>query len=62
MSRGRTTGPDEIPTKFWKTSGMAGLEWLTRLFNVIFRTAKMPEAWRWSTMVLLYKNKGDPKL
>ncbi|KAM3235512.1 hypothetical protein P3L10_015549 [Capsicum annuum] len=24
-----------------------------------FKTAKMPEAWRWSTMIPLYKNKGD---
>ncbi|KAG5586166.1 hypothetical protein H5410_046600 [Solanum commersonii] len=37
MSRGRATGPDEIPT------------------------AKMPDEWRWSTLVPLYKNKGDIK-
>lgn len=29
------------------------------LFNVIFMTAKMPEEWRWSPMILLYKNKDD---
>ncbi|XP_070029323.1 uncharacterized protein [Nicotiana sylvestris] len=43
MSRGRATGPDEIPVEFWKYVGRAGLEWLTRLFNVIFRTKRMPE-------------------
>ena len=26
------------------------LEWLTDLFNVIFRSAKMPREWRTSTM------------
>jgi len=36
-----------------------GLEWLTELFNVIFRTAKMPKEWRVSTVIPLYKNKGD---
>nr|XP_009775165.1 PREDICTED: uncharacterized protein LOC104225097 [Nicotiana sylvestris] len=36
-----------------------GLEWLTRPFNVIFKTKKMPEEWRQSTMIPLYKNKGD---
>ncbi|KAG5572387.1 hypothetical protein H5410_062153 [Solanum commersonii] len=59
MSRGRATGPDEILVEFWKSTNKAGIEWLTRLFNVIFRTAKMPDEWRWSTMVPLYKNKGD---
>ncbi|XP_015158910.1 uncharacterized protein [Solanum tuberosum] len=59
MSRGRATGPDEIPVEFWKSMDKAGIKWLTGLFNVIFKTAKMPEEWRWSTMVPLYKNKGD---
>ncbi|KAG5613725.1 hypothetical protein H5410_013549 [Solanum commersonii] len=59
MSRGKAIGPDEIPVDFWKNTDKAGIEWLTRLFNVIFKTAKMPDEWRWSTMVPLYKNKGD---
>ena len=36
-----------------------GLEWLTNLFNKIWRTNKMPNEWRKSTLVPLYKNKGD---
>ncbi|XP_070045248.1 uncharacterized protein [Nicotiana tomentosiformis] len=59
ICRDRATGPDEIPVEFWKSMGRAGLEWLTGLFNVIFKTKKMLEEWRWSTMVPLYKNKGD---
>ncbi|WMV29422.1 hypothetical protein MTR67_022807 [Solanum verrucosum] len=59
MSRGRATGPDEILMDFWKSTDKAGIEWLTGLFSVIFKTAKMPDEWRWSTMVPLYKNKGD---
>ncbi|XP_070011369.1 uncharacterized protein [Nicotiana sylvestris] len=58
MSRGKVTGPDEILVEFWKIVGKEGLELLTRLFNVI-RMKKMPEEWRWSTMVPVYKNKGD---
>ncbi|PHT48360.1 Dolichyl-diphosphooligosaccharide--protein glycosyltransferase subunit 2 [Capsicum baccatum] len=46
MRRGRATGPDEIPVEFWKFVGEAGVRWLTGLFNEIFKTAKMPEAWR----------------
>jgi len=29
------------------------------LFNVSFKTTKMSKEWRLSTMVQLYKNKGD---
>ncbi|XP_070015908.1 uncharacterized protein [Nicotiana sylvestris] len=43
MCRGRATGPDEIPVEFWKSAGRAGLEWLTGLFNAIFKTKKMSE-------------------
>ncbi|XP_070040420.1 uncharacterized protein [Nicotiana tomentosiformis] len=43
MCRGKATGPDEIPVEFWKSVGRAGLEWLTGLFNVIFKMKKMPE-------------------
>ncbi|KAF3656600.1 hypothetical protein FXO37_15372 [Capsicum annuum] len=59
MRKGRTTRPDEIPVDFWKFIGKVGLRWLTDLFNGIFKTARMSEAWRWSTMIPLYKNKGD---
>ncbi|KAF3631376.1 Cell division cycle protein 48 -like protein [Capsicum annuum] len=59
MRKGRVTGPDEIPMDFWKFSGGTGLRWVTNLFNNIFKSAKMPEAWRWNTMIPLYKNKGD---
>ncbi|XP_019225216.1 PREDICTED: uncharacterized protein LOC109206807 [Nicotiana attenuata] len=33
MSRGRATGPNEIPVEFWKSVGKEGLECLARLFN-----------------------------
>ncbi|XP_070053061.1 uncharacterized protein [Nicotiana tomentosiformis] len=59
MSRGKAAGPNEISVEFWKSAGKAVLEWLTRLFNVIFRMKKIPEEWRWNTMVPVYKNKGD---
>ncbi|KAF3621096.1 hypothetical protein FXO38_31983 [Capsicum annuum] len=59
MRRGRAMGPDKIPVDFWKFIGGAGVRWLTELFNDIFKTAKILEAWRWSTMIPLYKNKGD---
>ncbi|KAH1220391.1 LINE-1 retrotransposable element ORF2 protein [Glycine max] len=59
MSNGKAVGPDNIPIEVWKTLGDRGLEWLTKLFNEIMRSKRMPEEWRRSTLVLIYKNKGD---
>nr|GFB05913.1 protein transport protein SEC24-like CEF [Tanacetum cinerariifolium] len=33
--------------------------WLTSLFNKIFTSAKMPEEWRLSDVIPIFKNKGD---
>ena len=35
------------------------MTWLTKLFNEILRSKKMPDDWRKSTLVPIYKNKGD---
>ena len=59
MANGKAVGPDQIPVEVRKFMGEVGLEWLTERFNVIYRTAKMPREWRTSTVIPLYKNKGD---
>jgi len=59
MKSGKAVGPDLIPVEIWKCLGEVGLDWLTELFNVIFRTVKMPNEWRTSTVIPLYKHKGD---
>ena len=46
-------GPDGIPIKV-----DIAIVWLTKMFNNIFRSNKMPE-WRRSILVPIYKNKGD---
>ena len=33
--------------------------WLTKLFNEILRSKKMSDEWRKSTLVPIYKDKGD---
>jgi len=55
----KVVGPDSIPVEIWKTLGGEGLDLLADLFNVIFETATMPHDWRQSTIILLYKSKGD---
>ncbi|VFQ76061.1 unnamed protein product [Cuscuta campestris] len=59
LRSGRALGPDEIPVEFWKHAGRGAWVWLTKLFNVIFRTARMPDEWRESLLVPLFKGKGD---
>ena len=43
MTNGKAEGPDQIPVEVWKCLGEERLEWLIELFNVIFRTAKIPK-------------------
>ena len=42
MKPGKAIGPDLISVEIWKCLGEKGLNWLTELFNIIFRTVKMP--------------------
>ncbi|KAM2624013.1 hypothetical protein TB1_031028 [Malus domestica] len=59
MKHRKAVGPDDIPIEVWKVLGETGITWLTNLFNRILKTKKMPNEWRMSTLVPIYKNKGD---
>ncbi|XP_071695026.1 uncharacterized protein [Rutidosis leptorrhynchoides] len=59
MGRNKAVGPDQIPIEAWRCLGDDGVRWLTNLFNMTFRSAKMPMEWRLSEVILIYKNKGD---
>ncbi|EYC35814.1 hypothetical protein Y032_0975g3266 [Ancylostoma ceylanicum] len=59
VKAGRATGPDGIPVEAWRSLGELGVRWLTKFFNNITRSAKMPEAWRDSIVVPIFKRKGD---
>jgi hypothetical protein len=52
-------GPDGIPIEVWRTLGDVAIVWLTKLFNLIFRSNKMSDEWRQSILVPIFKNKGD---
>jgi len=49
----KAVDPNQIPMEVWKFMGEVGLDWLTEVFNVIFRTAKMHREWRASTVIPL---------
>jgi hypothetical protein len=59
MKGGKSMGPDGIPIEVWKSFGDVAIVWLTKLFNLIFRSNKMSDKWRWSILVPIFKNKGD---
>ena len=59
MKGGKAMGPDGIPIEVWRCLGDIAIVWLTKLFNHIFRSNKMPDEWRRSILVPIYKNKGD---
>jgi hypothetical protein len=59
MEGGKAMGPDGIPTEVWKCLGDIAIVWLTKLFNHIFQSNKMSDEWRRSTLVPIFKNKGD---
>ena len=45
-----------------KASGGFGSRWMTDLINNIVKECCIPDAWRKSTLVHVYKGKGDPSV
>ncbi|KAK3560234.1 hypothetical protein QTP86_002183 [Hemibagrus guttatus] len=59
MKSGKAVGPDDIPVEVWKCLGEAAMEFLASLFNRVLESERMPEEWRRSVLVRIFKNKGD---
>jgi hypothetical protein len=55
-------GPNGIPIKVCRTLGDVAIVWLTKLFNLISRSNNMPDEWRRSILVPIFKNKGDVQI
>ena len=58
MKKGKVVGPDELPVGVWKCMGKMGIKFLTRLFNRLLTSERMPEEWKRSVFIPIYKNKG----
>jgi hypothetical protein len=43
MKGGNAMGLDGIPIEVWRTLGDVVIVWLTKLFNLIFQSNKMPD-------------------
>ena len=59
MKNGKAVGPDDIPVEVWKCLGESVLKFLTKLYNRTMESEIMPEEWRDSVLIPIFKNKGD---
>ncbi|XP_061385566.1 uncharacterized protein LOC133320819 [Danaus plexippus] len=60
MANKKAISPGDIPIEAWKCLGEAGVVILANFFSkLLLETACMPEAWRMSKIIPLYKGKGS---
>ena len=55
--KGKAVGPDELPVEVWECMGEMEIKFLTRLFNRLIVGERMPEEWRRSVLIPIYKTK-----
>ena len=60
MKPGKAAGPSGVVSEMLKASDELGVEWMTDLCNVIVRDGKIPDDWKNSLLVPVFKVKGDP--
>ena len=56
---GKAAGPSGVVVEMLLASGEIGLQWMTDICNAIVREGKIPDDWRKSWIVTIYKGKGD---
>ena len=59
MKKIKTVGPDGVPVEVRKMLGDVSIGWLKNLFNKVLIEGKMPEDWRKSFIVPIFKGKED---
>jgi hypothetical protein len=59
IKTGKALEPYDISIEVWRCLKDIAIVWLTKLFNIIFRSNKMPDEWRRSILVPIFKNKRD---
>ena len=64
LKNNKASAEDEIINEYIKHSSSKMIDLYTKLFNAIFNSGQLPEAWLSGTIIPIYKNKGssmDPK-
>ena len=57
---GKAAGPTGVVNEMMKAAGGFGTRWMTDLINNIVKEGCIPDDWRKSILVPVYKGKGDP--
>ena len=57
---GKAAGPTGVVSEMMKAAGGFGSRWMTHLINNIVKEGCIPDDWRKSILVPVYKGKGDP--
>ena len=60
MKTGKAAGVDEVTTEMIRAAGPIGLQWLYRLFRIIWKKKEVPEEWGKGLIIPIFK-KGDRK-
>jgi len=61
MKYNKAAGICNIPAELLKYGGSSCTEWLTRIFQVAWRTGTIPEDWKYGIVQPFYKGKGSRK-
>ena len=61
MKKRKAQGPDDIPVEVWIALENKDVEFVVNFFNRLLQGEKMPDEWRRSVLVPLYKGKGHIK-
>ncbi|XP_068243788.1 uncharacterized protein [Palaemon carinicauda] len=59
LKNSNAAGPDNIPVEVWRSLGEEIIDILWDLAQKIFNEEKMPEDWRRSLIIPIYKGNGD---
>ena len=54
MKKCKAVGPNELPVEVGKCMGEMRIKFLTRLFNRLLISKRMPEEWRRSVVIPIY--------
>ena len=60
LKESKAAGQSGIVAEMLKGAGEAGVKWMTDLCNMVISKGHIPEDWKQSTLVPIFKGKGDP--
>ena len=60
MKKGKAAGPTGIVLEMFMADEDCSVEWLTSLCNLIVAQGRIPDVWKSSILLPVFKGKGDP--